>query len=257
MYRPRPSASALLAAALAVLTVVTEACSSAPEQPILNQFFTASRLRDNTSLQNFAIVSFDPATSGTVNSFSIISVGPEQKRPLDLRALGKALDDAQAEDDALVRRKVDYQNENMEAIRRLLKAERENEKLKGKDAEVQAAWTKFREDMSQTMKKVAQAKSRFAAEGGLVELSVSDPRNPVDVKKYDAELVMKDITVSASVKQPGGQTIKKTLVVTMQRAILKGDREITGRWVITSVKDTAVPAGTKSSGRFEARVFRA
>ena len=77
------------------------------------------------------------------------------------------------------------------------------------------------------------------------------------MKQYDTELVTKDITLSASVKQPGGQTITKTLVVTMQRAILKGDREITGRWVITSVKDAAVPAGTKSSGRFEARVFRA
>ncbi len=243
---------------LVLAVIIMGACSSPPEQPIVYQFFTASRLRDSTSLQNFAVVTFDPATAGTVNSFAITSVGPEQRKPLNLRALGQALDDVNAEDDALMRRKMDYQNANMDAIRRLLKAERENEKLKGKDAEAQATWTKFRDDMSQMMKKVAEAKSKFAAESKLVELSVVDPRNPVDVKKYDVDLVTKDVTVSASVKPPGGQTATKTLVVTMQRAVLKGDREIAGRWIITGVRDAAgVPAGTKSSGRFEARVFRA
>jgi hypothetical protein len=238
----------LLAAVLVAFTVVAiAACASRPEQPILNQFFTASRLRDSTSLQNFATVSFDPGTSGTVNSFSITSVGPEQKKALNLRALGKALDDVQAEDDALMRRKVEYQNANMDAIRRLLKAERDNEKLKGKDAEVQATWTKFREEMNLMMKRVAEAKNKFTSESSIIERSVYDPRNPVDVKKYDAELVVKDVMVSASVKQPGGQTVQKPLVVTMQRAVLRGDREITGRWVITGVKDASVPAGTKSS----------
>jgi hypothetical protein len=232
---------------IVLAAVMVGACSSPPEQPILYQFFTASRLRDNTSLQNFAVVSFDPATAGTVSNFSIRSVGPEQKRPLNLRALAKALDDAEAEDDALMRRKMDYQNANMDAIRRLLKAERDNEKLKGKDAEVQVAWTKFREDMSQMMKKVAEAKSKLTAESKLIELSVYDPRNPVDLKKYDTELATKDITVSANVREPGGQSTKKTLIVTMQRAVLKGDREITGRWVISGVRDAAVPAGTKSS----------
>jgi len=232
---------------LVLAAVIVAGCSSQPEQPILYQFFTASRLRDSTSLQNFAVVAFDPATAGTVSNFSITNVGPEQKRPLNLRALAKALDDVEAEDDALMRRKMEFQNANMDAIRRLLKAERDNEKLKGKDAEVQATWTKFREDMSQMMKKVADAKSKLTAESKLVELSVYDPRNPVDLKKYDTELVAKDITVSATVRGPGGQSGKKTLIVTMQRAMLKGDRDITGRWVISNVRDAALPAGTKSS----------
>jgi hypothetical protein len=75
MYRPRPTFAVLLAASLTVLAAA--ACSSGPEQPILNQFFTASRLRDNTSLQNFATVSFDPSSEGTVSSFQIQSVTPE------------------------------------------------------------------------------------------------------------------------------------------------------------------------------------
>jgi len=242
---------------IVLAAIIVGGCSSPPEQPILYQFFTASRLRDSTSLQNFAVVSFDPATAGTVSNFSITNVGPEQKRPLNLRALAKALDDAEAEDDALMRRKMDYQNANMDAIRRLLQAERDNQTLKGKDAEVQATWTKFREDMSQMMKKVAEAKSKFTAESKLIELSVYDPRNPVDLKKYDTELATKDITVSATVREPGGQSRKKTLIVTMQRAVLKGDREIAGRWVISGVRDAALPAGTKSSGGLEPRVLGA
>jgi hypothetical protein len=243
MIRPTPPA-ALFAASLTILTV---ACSSAPEQPILNQFFTASRLRDNTSLENFATVSFDPRTAGIVSSFTIESVGPEQRKPVNLKALGKAVDTVKAEDNAFTKRKIEYQNDNLDAIHRVLQAERDKTKVKGKDAEVQAAWTKFREEGTQMQKKVAEAKSKLASESALVELSVSDPRNPINLTKYDGDLVTKEVTVSASVKPPSGQTVPKTLIVTMRRAMLKGDHDVTGRWIITGVKDTAVPAGTKTS----------
>ena len=245
MFRPKPSAATLLAALLTILTVA--ACSSAPERPLLHQFFAASRISDNTSLQNVATVAFDPHASGTVLSFDIVSIGPEQSRPVNLKTLGKALADVKAEDDAFTKRKVEYQTANLEAIRRALQAERENAKLKGKDAEVQAAWTKFREDATQMQKRVAEARKKLASEGGLIELSVYDPRHPIDVKKYDGDLLSKDVTVSASVKLPSGETAQKTLIVTMQRAVLKGDREITGRWIVTAVKDSTVPPGTKTS----------
>ena len=245
MHPPRRTIVTLLVVSLTVLAAV--ACSGGPEQPILNQFFTASRLRDNTSLQNFTTVSFDPRTEGTVSSFSITGVTPEQHKSLNVKTFAKALDDARAEDASYSKRKDDYFTANQEAISRTLKAERERSKLKGKDAEVQAAWTKFREEGSQVSKKVSDARSKLASESALVELSFSDQRNPPDFKKYDGELVSKDVTVSANVKLPSGQTTQKTLLITMQRAILKSDREIPGRWIITSVKDTAGAAGTKTS----------
>ena len=49
-----------LATLLAAATLI--GCSSTSEQPILNQFFTASRLRDNTTLAGFAVASFEPGT---------------------------------------------------------------------------------------------------------------------------------------------------------------------------------------------------
>ena len=81
----------------------------------------------------------------------------------------------------------------------------------------------------------------------MVDLSVADPRNPVDTKKYDGELVSKDVTIDAPVRTPDGQTVQKTLVVTLQRAELKGDRPITGRWIITGLKDASGSGATPRS----------
>ena len=247
MHRPRRPTVILLAASLTVLAAV--ACSGGSEQPILNQFFTASRLRDNTSLQNFSTVAFDPQTQGTVTSFSITNVTPEERKTLNVKTYAKALDDARAEDAEYSKRKQQYFTANEEAIGRALKAEREKSNLKGKDAEVQAAWMKFREEGSHVSRKVSDARSKLASESAIVELSFSDQRTPPDYKKYDGDLVSKDVTLNANVKLPNGQTTQKRLVVTMQRAVLKADKEIAGRWIITNVKDTASPAGSKTSRR--------
>jgi hypothetical protein len=250
MFRPHLSITGLLAASLAALTLVPAAgCSASPEQPILNQFFIASRLRDSTSLNNMTMVSFEPRTQGTVTSFDIVSVTPEERKPLGLRALAKAHETAKADDAAFTQRKDEYQTENLEAIQRLLRAaDREKARLKGKDAEVQATWSKFVQDGAAVSRKVSDAKRKLASESGLVDLSINAGSNsPIDITKYDGELVSKDVTIKAVVKLPSGDTTPKTFVVTMQRAVLKAERDITGRWIIAAIKDAAAPAGGKTS----------
>jgi hypothetical protein len=107
------------------------ACSGAHEQAIVSQFFNASRLRDNTSLDNVATIIFDPRTQGSVTTFSVEAMGPEHR------------------------------------------------------------------------------------EGGVTT---------------------KDVTVSAPVRLPDGQTVQKRLVLTLQRTALRGDKEMVGRWVVTGYK---------------------
>ena len=54
------------------------------------------------------------------------------------------------------------------------------------------------------------------------------------------------MTVTANVRMPDGQTAKKTLVLTLQRVVLKdptGGKDIEGRWMITGIKDAAAPKG--------------
>jgi hypothetical protein len=161
----------------ALVSILTStACAGAGEHAIIGEFFTASRLRDNTALDNVATVVFDPQTQGTVTTFSLQSLGAERRRPLPLKSLTKALADAKAENAAFTR-----------------------------------------------------------SEAQLVDISINAGRTAIDVAKYDGELVARDVTVAASVRMPDGATVQKTLVLTLQRAVLKGQKELTGRWVVTGV----------------------
>jgi hypothetical protein len=243
----RWSTSVLALALASLTTLVLLGCSSSPEQPILNQFFTASRLRDNTTLANFAMVAFEPGTQGTVSSFDIQSVTPEQRKPLNIKTAAKVHADAKAADAEYTKRKDAYESENIDAIKRVLAAERQNTAIKGKDADVQAAWTKFRSEGAQISKRVYDAKRSLASESAVASLSVDDPRNPVDLTRFDGELAWKEVTLLASVRMPDGQSVKKTLVVTMQRAVLTGDRTLTGRWIITGVRDSSISGATQRS----------
>jgi hypothetical protein len=248
MFRLRSSLTDLLAISLGALTLALAAgCSGYAEQSVLNQFFTAARLRDNTSLNNITMVSFEPRTQGSVTTFDIVSVTPEARKPLAVKALAQAHQAARADDAAFTKRKEEYQNENLEAIQRVLRADRERAKVKGKDAEVQAAWSKFLQDGAAVSRKVSDAKRKLASESALVDLSINGGSNaPVDVTKYDGELVSKEVTISAQVRLPSGEMAPKRYVVTMQRAVLKGDREIAGRWIIANIKDAGAPAGKTS-----------
>jgi hypothetical protein len=60
--------SAAAAAALAI------GCSFPQERAILDQFFSASRLRDTTALAAFSTVIFEPLEDGIVTTFEIQSV---------------------------------------------------------------------------------------------------------------------------------------------------------------------------------------
>ena len=247
MNRLRPRVSVLLAASLTALIPLCAGCSGAAEQPILNQFFTASRLRDNTTLDGFSMVALDPQKQGTVTSFTITNVSAEARKPLTLRSLAKAHDDARAEDAALNTRRDAFQKQNDEAVQRVVKAGR-SAKLKGADADVQASWFKMLDEGIEISRKVTDARRRLASESAVVKMSVADPRNPIDVTKHDGELASKEVTVNANLRRPSGETSPHTFLITMQRALLKGEKgDVTGRWVITSIKDAAASAGTKTS----------
>jgi hypothetical protein len=57
----------------------------------------------------------------------------------------------------------------------------------------------------------------------------------VTPERLDGQTVTKDVTLEAPVILPDGQTVQKTLVVTLQRA--GGDGS--SRWMVTGVRDAA------------------
>ena len=67
------------AIAMIVIAATLTSCSSAGEAVLLSRFFAASRLRDHTSLQTFATVSFEPNVQGIITGFEITNVTPERQ----------------------------------------------------------------------------------------------------------------------------------------------------------------------------------
>ncbi len=69
-------------AVVAALCVAAAGCARyGAERAVLEQFFSASRLRDRTALQQIATTIFEPREQGTVSDFTILSVtDPETSR---------------------------------------------------------------------------------------------------------------------------------------------------------------------------------
>jgi len=226
-------------AAAAVVASVAAGCSGGGEQQVLKKYFDASRLRDQTTLANIATVSFSPQQEGIVQSFSIESISAEQPRTLRIKELTDAYNQLRAEDDEFSKRKKAYQDENLEAIDRVLRAERDGTRLRGKDLEVQQEWTKWREEMADHAKKLSEAQQAASAEKGVAQLSVFNAANPIDVSEYEGQLITKDVVINAKVRTPDEQTADKRIDVSMSRAELKGPTGDVrnGRWIITSIKE--------------------
>ena len=216
--------------------------SAGPEQQILSNFFRAARVRDNVTLGNLSAVSFDPRTEGTVQDFTILSITPEQRRTLPIRELTAAVAKAKADDTELAYQKKIYQDANFPALQRVVKAEQAKKTVQGPDAAIQTAWTRWREEQTVSTRRLNEARAKLASEQEQAVASLSAPgRDDVDVSKMNIKVAMKAVTVNAQVKTPDGQTVPKTLVFTLQRAIAKqGGQTTEGRWLIIGIQ----PQGT-------------
>lgn len=232
---------------LASLVTLAAGCTVAPEEKILRDFFRASRLRDNVALGTFATVSFDPRTDGQVQRFEVLSIGDERRSPLSVREYTEAVEAAQEAEKAFSKEKMAYQSANLKAIERVVKAESRKQPIGRQDAAVQTAWSKWREDAATHARAVSDARRRLNGIRGLVELSLSTPNGPTpDVSRMEGDLVEKDVTARADVRTPDGQSVEKTLVVTLVHAVMRegsGEPQ-TGRWIVRRVRAEGEPPTT-------------
>ena len=246
MHRPRYTTGFLLAPIVFTTVVLTAGCGGGgTEKTTIDNFFRASKLRDNVTLGNIAMVQYDPRTDGQVENTSIVSVSQEQVTPLHLKELAKVQDEAKKADDDFTNRKRAYQDQHADEVKRVLEAQNKGQKLKGKDAQFQAAWDKWVLDTRESAKKLSDAREALAAERSVADASIANAQNPVDPTQYDGDLASTDYTVTANVITPTGEHVTRTLVLTLQQARLKGDKPIVGRWIITKIKD--ITAGGKTS----------
>jgi len=236
MFRPKMTVY-LLAPLMFAAAGVTGACgASHPEQGLLQQFFRASSMRDDATLANFAAVSFDPKTDGTVAAFTITNVSDVKTEPMQFKTLQKALDDAQAADKDFSEKKKAYQDSHADALKRVVAAESANKKLSGADATVQTEWTKWREDSNASVKNVSNARAAMQNASPIAEMSLGNPNGPTpDLTAVEGQMESKDVTIDATVKAADGSTSHKNLVVTMQRAVTKNPDK-NGKWILTAIR---------------------
>jgi hypothetical protein len=209
-------------------------CSRPPEQQFLAQFFRAAKGRDNTTVGRMSSVTIDPREQGSVEDFSIESVGAEQRTPLTFKPLFEAEQKAKDEERAFLKTKIDYQTANIKAIEEILKLEATPEpKFNAAQQKTKAEWDKWREGIASYARTTSAATAAIKNATGVAEASLTQPGQPaLDPKTFEGETIKKDVTVKASFKTPEGQTSDKTLVITIER-VTGGGRE--GRPIITKI----------------------
>jgi len=228
----------LVFAAVMPLVMSAAACSRPPEQQLLTQFFRAARARDNTTLAMMSAVSLDPREKGTVEDFSITSVTPEARTPLDLKALLEAERRARDAEAEFAKRKMEYQNANLPMIEQVVKLERDPKaKMNAAQQTVKMAWDKWREESATYTKAVSAARAAVVAATGPAEASLTQPgQPPFDPSAFQGEIVTKDVVIDAQIRNPQGQTAPATLTLTMTRAVgTLGGQAREGRWIITKI----------------------
>ena len=213
------------------------ACSGGAEQKILDDFFRASRLRDNTTLGNFATVSFDPRTDGAVQKFDVVSISEERVRPLPLKQYAQQLADAKAAEEAFSAQKRAYQNANIAVIDRVTKAQASGKAVAPKDKAVADAWAKWTSDAATHNKAVSDAQRQLGANSGIAELSMARSAVASEVTSLEGAVASKDVVINATVRQPDGATTTKTLKAVVSRATMKdaSGKDVVGRWIITAL----------------------
>ncbi len=207
------------------------------EETLIRSYFQAARFGDRDSLNNIAMYAWDTQTRGIVSRPSVENVAEEQSRPLRMLELSQALAEAEEAEEVFTQEKIVYQDENFDAINRVLEAEREGNNLRRRaDREVQEAWTDWRDRTIEHSRAVAAARDQLNAEVGEAQLSMFDPNNPIDVTQYEGELVTKEVELSARIELDGNET-EEMLTITLQRTILTGadGLPMEGRWVIRNI----------------------
>ena len=69
----------------------------------------------------------------------------------------------------------------------------------------------------------------------------------VSPERQESGRRMKDVTVEAPVRLPGGQTVAKTLIITLQRAEPGTGMPRVERWIVTGFRDASPAAATPQS----------
>jgi hypothetical protein len=221
---------ATLALALSLIAAGL-ACKSG-ESKVVDQYFNALRANDQNTLTSFAVVAFDQK----VDSWKIVSEGPEVKAPATLPDLVKKAKDAQAELDKNTKEARAWANDikvypDLDKVRQ---AQAKGDKIPPALKPIADKWDTLQSEDKRLKKAVADAKAAVEREKRNVALSIGQVE---DVESLTGESVTRDIDVDLTI---GGAS--KPYTMTLRRYDLKGGSgggRMMSRWVVQSITPKA------------------
>ena len=228
----------VIAALIAGGGLLTACGGGGEEEQLVRAFFQASRFNDRSTVGNMSMVFFPPDEEGIASGPSIDNMAEEQRVPLRMQDLGTALVSAREAEDEFREEKKMYQDENEEAITRVIEAQRAEEDVARADEEIQEMWNNLVDEERSYAQKVSDATAELNRAVQIANASVFDPSNPIDVTAYDGDVITKDLTVSASIEKDGSSS-DRTMTITIQKAELRGgerDEVVPSRWISTSLE---------------------
>jgi hypothetical protein len=217
------------AIAVALGLAAAFACSST-ESNVVNQYFTALRANDTTTLTSFAVVAFDKK----VDDWKVVSVGPETRTPVTLPDLVKKQTELEAELAANSREARAWANDlsvypKLDQVRELEKADK---KVPASLEPIRAKWAAFNEKDRDLKNQVADAKAAVSKEKRNTQLSVGTQFEDT-IEQMTGEVISKDVDVNLTID---GKV--QPYVMVLRRYDLKtegaGPRMVS-RWVVQSL----------------------
>jgi hypothetical protein len=218
--------------ALALSLVAAGLACKSGESKVVDQYFNALRANDQNTLTSFAVVSFDQK----VDSWKIVSEGPEVKAPATLPDLVKKAKEAQAELDKNTKEARAWANDikvypDLDKVRQ---AQAKGDKIPPALQPIATKWDTLQAEDRRLKKAVADAKAAVEREKRNVALSIGQVE---DVESLTGESLTRDIDVDLSI---GGAT--KPYTMTLRRYDLKGASgggRMMSRWVVQSLTPKA------------------
>ncbi len=233
--------------------LLAAACGGGGDELLIaRSFFQAARFDDRTSLGNMSLVPFTPQEDGIASSPGVEFVGEEERRPLQMIELSRALTETRDAETNFRAEKKMYQDDNEELITLAIESGREGEDPSNADIrraaqawagrtgerapgnnrlrrerfnEIRDAWSAQVSEERDWARNVSDAQNALNEERRIVDVSlydfVRDSPEQIDVTEYGGELVTKQFTVAANVTKDEVEE-ERTMCFTIQRADLHG-----------------------------------
>jgi hypothetical protein len=217
-------------------------CSS-PESQVISKFFMATRSQDNATLTGLTLVGFPEEAT----AWKVTEVGPERREPFALPELIKSVEEAKTARDLQYGEFATFRQGHIEDLKRIEERLQKDPAatFRGAQAEVHAAWEKYRADRRDLEGRLNEVERLMEQEQRLTLMSLLGPVEASRLRSYTGDLVTKEVVVRVTLKS-GEQ---KPYRFTMQRYLLnepESGRTAAARWIITDIRPQGADEVTSS-----------